>query len=84
MQPTNPSRRRGDIQLVRDLPLGAVPEEGPSEHLRTALALLVAHETAHPGIWKLSPELPACEARLLRALFQIEGSPISVPPGVAE
>jgi len=47
----------------------AVPEEGPAEHIRNALALLVAHENAHPAIWQFSEELRAVEAWLFRALF---------------
>jgi hypothetical protein len=31
-----------------------VPEEGPAEHVRNALALLVAHENAHPAVWTFS------------------------------
>ncbi len=50
-----------------------VPEEGPAEHIRNALALLVAHENAHPAMWTFCPELRACEARFFQALFQIEG-----------
>ncbi len=50
----------------------AVPEEGPAEHIRNPLALLVAHENAHPAIWTFCPELRACEARLFHALFQLE------------
>jgi hypothetical protein len=51
-----------------------VPEEGPAEHVRNALALLVAHENAHPAVWTFSPELRACEARLFKALYEIEGA----------
>ena len=57
------------VALVRE----AVPAEGPAEHVRHALALLVAHEDAHPAVWTFSPELRAAEARLFRALFEIEG-----------
>ncbi len=51
----------------------AVPEECPADHLRNAIQLLVAHENAHPAVWTFSPELRACEARLFKALYQIEG-----------
>ena len=62
------ARRR--LALIHE----AVPEEGPAEHVRNALALLVAHENAHPAIWQFSDELRAVEARLLKALYQIEGA----------
>jgi len=58
----------------RRLALVRVPDEGPAEHLRNALALLAAHETTHPAVWTFSPELRACEARLFKALVQIEGA----------
>jgi len=61
---------RGGLTLVPD----TLPEEGPAEHIRNALALLVAHENEHPAIWQFSEELRACEARLFKALFQIEGA----------
>ncbi len=61
------ARRR--LALIHD----AVPEEGPADHLRNAIQLLVAHENAHPAVWTFSPELRAAEARLFQALYQIEG-----------
>jgi len=73
MPSPTPARRRGDVHLVPDLPLGAEPDEGPVEHLRAALALLVAHETAHPAVWTYSPELRQAESRLFRALFHVDG-----------
>ena len=63
-----PARRR--LAIVH----AGVPEEGPAEHVRNALALLVAHENAHPAIWQFSDELRAVEARLFKALYQIEGT----------
>jgi hypothetical protein len=61
------ARRR--LALVHE----PVPAEGPAEHIRNALALLVAHENQHPAVWTFSSELRACEARLFKALYQVEG-----------
>jgi len=50
----------------------ALPPEGPADHLRNALQILVNFETAHPAVWEFSPELRAVEALLFRALALLE------------
>lgn len=50
-----------------------LPPEGPADHLRNALQILVNFETAHPAVWEFSPELRAVEALLFRVLAALEG-----------
>ncbi len=72
---------RSRLKLVH----AGVPEEGPAEHIRNALALLVAHEDQHPAVWTFSPELRACEARLLLAAVASASWLIrSARPGASE
>ena len=61
---------RNRLRLIHS----SIEEETPAEHIRNALALLVAHEAAHPAVWQFSEELRAVEARLFRALFRLEGA----------
>ena len=74
--PATPTRRRGDLQLV---PPGLVlPAETPADHIRNGLQLLTLawervdelHLIGGPELGEL---LEGAEARLLHALFEMEG-----------
>jgi hypothetical protein len=50
-------------------PSAGLAPEGPGDHIRNALQLLVGHEAAHPAVWEFSGELRAVEALLFKALY---------------
>lgn len=72
MNPTNDwlAAARAKIRAALAAP---VPPEGPAEHCRNALMLLLNVVEEHPIIRHTCPEIDAAMQRMRRAIEQLEG-----------